>query len=146
MLLGSSALAGEAENKAAVSLVKLLITPTSYDAMIDQISTQMSASISQSGGQLPPDFVKKMKPVVLEALSYDDMVKWTAEIYADRFSVAELNDLSKFYHTSTGAKIARLLPEITGETGKKLGTLLPQRLPALLKKHGLIPGDSPKSN
>jgi hypothetical protein len=33
----------------------------------------------------------------------------------------------------------RALPGITQEVAQKVGTLLPQRLPELMKKHGLGP-------
>jgi hypothetical protein len=37
-----------------------------------------------------------------------------------------------------GRKLAAKLPEIMGEAGKKVGEVIPQRLPAALKRHGLI--------
>ena len=44
-----------------------------------------------------------------------------------------------FYKTPVGKKAAKLLPEISGEIGKKMGPIVMQRLPAAMKKVGLTP-------
>jgi hypothetical protein len=137
LLLTSSAFGGEPENQAAVALAKLLVTPAAYQAMVEQMSIQMSAGLSKPEGKPLPDLTKKATPVLLEAMPYNDIINWTAESYASRFTLAELDELAKFYRTPVGIKMNKLLSEITGETGKTVGTRLSQRLPILLTKHGL---------
>jgi hypothetical protein len=140
LLLSASAdAAGPAEKKQALELVKLVTPRTTYDAMMKQVMDQMIAAVQAQGGKLPPGTPEKIKLAVGELVSYDEILDWAAEIYADRFTVGEMRDLIKFYQTPLGKKLARLLPEISGESAKKLGTMLPQRLPAALKKHGLAP-------
>jgi hypothetical protein len=62
-----------------------------------------------------------------------------AQVYGSRFNDKELNDIIAFYKTPTGTKMVREIPNITQEVAQKVGTLLPQRLPDLLKKHGIGP-------
>ena len=135
VLHGASA--GEAEKKLAVDLTHLVMPKDSYLSMIDQMSTNMMTSMQQSGAKVSAKDTEKVKAAVAEVLPYEEMVQWNAEIYSARFSASELKELINFYSTPTGKKIARLLPEITGEVGKKLGPILTQRLPAALKKQGI---------
>ena len=69
------------------------------------------------------------------------MLNWTVDIYAARFTVAELKEIGQFYQTPVGKKLMALLPELGSETSKKITTVLPERLPAALKKFGLLPDD-----
>jgi uncharacterized protein len=132
-----SASAGETERKLAVELTQMVVSKDGYLAMLDQMSTNMMAAMQQSGAKVAPGDAAKVKAAVADILPYEEVVKWNAEIYSAKFTADELRDLIKFYSTPTGKKIARLLPEITGEVGKKVGPLVAQRLPAALKKHGI---------
>jgi hypothetical protein len=131
--------ADEATRKATIELVHLIMPSDAYKNMIDQSSSQMLAAISQRGSQMPADAPARLKKVVMECAPYDEMVGWTADIYAARFSLAEINDLSKFYRTPTGQKMAKALPDLMGEVGKKMGGVMMERMPAALKKYGLNP-------
>jgi hypothetical protein len=135
------AVPGEAEKKAAAELVRLVVPRESYLGMIEQTSSQMLSMMPN----MPPDGATKMKQVMMEAMPYDEMSGWSAEIYAARFSLAELRELTAFYQTPVGKKAARLLPEISGESMKKAGTVIMQRLPGLMQKHGLVPDSKPDS-
>jgi hypothetical protein len=134
----SSALAG-ADPKVTMELVQLVTPPENYQAMISQMTTQMLASMQQTGAKVPPDAQSKMALAVTDALPYNDLAQWTVEIYSARFSTEEIKQLIAFYKTPVGKKAAKLLPEISGEVGKKLGPVLMQRLPASMKKVGLAP-------
>jgi hypothetical protein len=78
--------------------------------------------------------------VVREVMTYDELVQWSADVYVKHFTLKELEDLAKFYRTPTGKKAARLLPKLGGEIGAIFGPLIMQRMPAAMKKHGLLPG------
>lgn len=117
-----------------------MVTPReTYQAMLSQITHQMLGSMAQSGAKPPADAEAKMTKAVLEAVPYDDLVSWTVEIYATRFSTEEIRQLIAFYKTPVGKKASKLLPEISGEVGKKMGPIMMQRLPAAMKKVGLVP-------
>jgi hypothetical protein len=129
----------DADANVTMDLVKLVTPLETYQAMIEQMSKQMLASMRQSGVQLPPDVESKLGKAVMEALPYDELTGWTVEVYAPRFTTDEIRQLIAFYNTPTGKKAAKLLPEISGEVGKKMGPVITQRLPAAMKKVGLTP-------
>jgi uncharacterized protein len=130
-----------ASESVAMQLSRVVMSPDGYKDLVKQSTAGIMAGIkSQGQGQgLPKDFAKKMEAIVAEALPYEELLAFNAQVYGSRFSDKELQDLIAFYKTPTGAKLVRLLPAISGEVGQKLGVLLPQRLPALMKKHGITP-------
>jgi hypothetical protein len=130
---------GSAAMTASIDLVRSIVPPEAYDAMLDQMYEQMSASMQQAGGgaAIPADKQKGLKAAVKECLPYDDLLSWTAGVYTKHFTKKEIDDVAAFYRTGTGKKLARLMPTLTGEVGAKLGPLLMTRLPEALKKHGL---------
>ena len=142
-IVSATAVAGNVETEketktATVALMRQIMPPEAYDAVLDQMYQQMSASMKQAGGgTMSPKQQKGMKAAVKEALPYDDLLTWTGEIYAKHFTKKEIDDIAAFYATPTGKKVARLLPALSGEMGAKMGPLLMTRLPAALKKHGI---------
>ena len=128
-----------ASESVAMQLSRVVMSPDGYKELIKQSTAGIIAGIKSQGQEIPKDFAKKMEAVVAEALPYEELLAFNAQVYGSRFSDKELQDLITFYKTPTGAKLVRLLPAISGEVGQKLGILLPQRLPALMKKHGLTP-------
>jgi len=141
-LLAITLTAGSALAQGSVKKAKelvLLVTPKeAYEKSIEQMTTQMLGAMRAQGQQIPAGIEQKLKAAVMEAMPYDEMLTWTTEIYAKRFSDKELGDLIAFYKTPTGRKAAKMLPELMGEVGAKTATVLPQRLPAALKKHGVM--------
>ncbi|WP_437530891.1 DUF2059 domain-containing protein [Sorangium sp. So ce726] len=132
-----NAYAGEAEKKLALELTHLVMPKDVYNALLDQLMTNMGASMQQAGAKISPKDASKLKAVVAEVLPYDELVQWNVEIYAGKFTADELKELIKFYGTPVGKKAAKLLPEISGEVGKKVGTVIVQRMPAAMKKAGI---------
>ncbi|WP_437590184.1 DUF2059 domain-containing protein [Sorangium sp. So ce1000] len=132
-----SAYAGEAEKKLALELTHLVMPRDVYNALLDQLMTNMGASMQQAGAKVSAKDASKLKAVVAEVLPYDELVQWNVEIYAGKFTADELKELIKFYGTPVGKKAAKLLPEISGEVGKKVGTVIVQRMPAAMKKAGI---------
>src|SRR5689334_23233064 len=122
----------------AVKLAKLVMSKDSYKLMLVQTTQGMVQGMKQSGQTLPADFEKKAPLVVGEALPYDELIQFTAQVYGSRFSEKELNDIIAFYKTPTGVKLSKELPGIVHDTSAKVASLMPQRLPALMKKHGLL--------
>jgi hypothetical protein len=140
-IVSATAVAGDAEKDtktATVALMRQIMPPEAYNAVLDQMYDQMSAGMKQQGGgSIPANKQKALKAAVKEALPYEDLLTWTGEIYAKHFTKKEIDDIAAFYATPTGKKVARLLPALSGEMGAKMGPLLMTRLPAALKKHGI---------
>ncbi len=131
--LATPAFAGDAETKLATELTRMTVSPENYDKMLQEMVNSMLPMMPPGDPSIGPKLVKVMKDVI----PYEEMVVWNAEIYASRFTAGELTELIKFYKTPLGKKLAKALPEITGEAGRKAAQVMPQRLPAAMQKHGL---------
>ena len=146
LLFGADPPALQEQRALALQLVELVQPESSYRAgmqqMLEQMVPSLEAQSRASGKPLPPDYKQRMNAVLLEVVPYSEMKQWSAEVYAQRFTVTELKELLAFYRTPVGRKLASKLPEIMGEAGKKVSVVLPQRLPGALKRHGLIGDDS----
>jgi len=137
-----------AEQRAlARELVQLVQPESSYRAGLEQMTEQMLPSIQAqaqaSGKALPADFKKRFTAALLEVVPYQELMGWSANLYAERFTASELRELIAFYRTPLGQKISLILPELMGEVGKKTAALMPERLPAALRRQGLIPAEQP---
>jgi uncharacterized protein len=118
----------------AMQLSRLVLNKSTYESMVKQ----MMDSMMNASGQAPDAKTQKeLTAVVMEALPYDEMLKFNAKVYGERFKDSELQEVIAFYKTPTGAKLVRELPNISGEVGQLVGKIIPERLPALLKKHGI---------
>ena len=120
----------------AMQLSRLVLSKDSYQSMIKQVMASMMAA---SGQPTDAKTQAKLEAVMLEALPYDEMLQFNAKVYGSRFKDSELQDIIAFYKTPTGVKLVKELPNISGDVGALVGKLIPQRLPALMKKHGLTP-------
>ena len=131
-----------AEQKAlAAELVRLVQSKETYHdslvLMTQQVSAALAAQARAQGTSLPPDFADRVMSAAMEVAPYDEVVSWAADVYARRFTAPELKDMLGFYRTPTGRKLAKLLPEIMGEVGKKVGGWMAERMPEALRRHGL---------
>jgi len=130
--------AAKDDKAASLDLMKTIVPKGAYDAMVEQMYTQMSATMQQMGGKsIPASKQKALKEAVQECLPYDDLIGWSADVYTKHFTRKEIDDLATFYKTPTGKKFAATLPTISGEVGAKMAPLMMTRLPAALKKHGI---------
>ena len=130
--------AGEPERKAVLELVQLVMPKSIYERMIGQMTQQIVASIkTKDNAPMPRDLTEKISLSVQDAMPYEEMVGWSADIYESRFTLDEIREMRKFYGTPLGQKMARLLPEIAAASAKKVGEVMPERLPAAMRKHGL---------
>ena len=65
---------------------------------------------------------EQLRPVVLDFfetyMGWESLKGEMAEIYASEFTAAELNELTSFYETPVGQKLAELLPALTLRGGQ----------------------------
>ena len=89
-IVSATAIAGNEDKDAktaTMALMKQIMPPEAYDAVLDQMYQQMSAGMKQAGGgTISPKQQKGMKAAVKEALPYEDLLTWTGEIYAKHFT------------------------------------------------------------
>jgi hypothetical protein len=118
----------------AMQLSRLVLSKDSYSSMIKQIMQSMMQASRQPADA---NTQAKLESVMLEALPYDEMLQFNANVYGSRFNDREMQDIITFYKTPAGAKLVKALPGISGEVGQFVGKIIPERLPALMKKYGL---------
>jgi hypothetical protein len=127
-----------AEKAAMVELMRTIVPKGAYDAMLEQLYAQISATMEQRGGKpIPVSKQRDLKAAVQECLPYDDLLDWSSDVYAKYLTRKEIDDLAAFYKTPTGKKLAGLLPTLSGEIGAKIAPMLMGRLGPSLKKHGI---------
>jgi hypothetical protein len=143
-VLAANPSAPDASHRAlAMELVHLVTPEASYRSGIQEMTAQMvptlEAQARSTGTTLPPDFRQRFDAALFEVVPYEEQSTWAADVYARHFTKSELKDLIAFYRTALGRKLASALPSIMGEVGKQVSEIIPQRLPAALKRHGLLP-------
>jgi hypothetical protein len=133
----------QARQQAIIELVHETMPRDVFQSMMDQMHQTMAAQIEaqaqREGRAMPPDFSAKMKRITDALISYDEMVQWNADIYARRFTLDEIRALRDFYRTPVGRKITREMPAIMSDVMGKVGNTIATRMPAAMKKEGLLP-------
>lgn len=69
----------------------------------------------------------------------DQMIEEMAGLYAERFTTAELNEITNFYRSGAGAKFVAAMPELMqrgGAIGQKYGVMALREIEALKKSRG----------
>lgn len=139
LALALPAMADDKRASAAASeLMRSVLPKDAYESILEQMYSQMSVAMQQSGGKtLTPEDQESLKAAVRECIPYEDMLAWNSEIYSRHFTAKEIKDLSVFYRTATGKKLAKLYPTISAEVMAKMMPTIMSRMPGALKKHGL---------
>lgn len=98
--------------------------------MIGQMSRAMTAQVwpkieSDVGAKASPAAMAELRREFETALDrfLVESMKDAPALYAKHFSAQELNDITAFYRTPTGAKSLQLMPAVTAEM---FGTLMPR--------------------
>ncbi len=124
-----------------------LLELTGMDTALDQ---SMEAMLTMQIQQNPA--LERHEPVLraffARYISYESLKPDLARIYADAFTADELNEISRFYQTPTGAKTVRLMPLLM-QQGAQLGVERVQahgaELQALIAADAESPADKKKA-
>lgn len=121
----------------AMQLARLVATKELYLGVQKQMVHAMLEGMRAQGQQVPAEVENKLGKIMLEVLPYEEMLQISAKAYGSRFSAKELGDVIAFYKTPTGSKLVKALPDITAQVSTEVQAVVPGRLQAALKKHGL---------
>ncbi len=101
----------DARLQAAQKLLQVMGSEDTHKRTIDQM---LAVQIKQ----MPQ--LKPMRGVMIrffeKHMGWNSLKGDIAKIYAKRFTVKEIDDLTRFYQTPTGQKAVKLLPEIAAES------------------------------
>ena len=122
----------------------------SLDVTVDKLEKQPSAKPEQVADA--DKMREELHTMVTQQVNWDAMKGDLAQTYADDFTVAELKDISTFYRTPAGAKLADKQPELTEKVNKAIqqraGAIAPavnQKLRALAMKMRPVTPPTPVS-
>jgi len=120
----------------AASVAKLITPPERYQGMLEQLYRPLLANAERAttDRQKLEEAAKRVREAAAKALPYEDLLAFSAEVYAAHFSVADLRALEKFYKSPAGAKLSGLQPQINAELLQKVLDVFPARLEAALKE------------
>lgn len=115
-----------------------------YDEILPVIADKTRTLFIRSNPALTKEIDEVTNAVALELASLrPDLDRTVMEIWARRFSEAELKEIAAFYSSPVGAKMAKLRPDITAlsigaakQWGDQISTVMVARVREELKKRG----------
>ncbi|MBF9220215.1 DUF2059 domain-containing protein [Hymenobacter ruricola] len=101
--------------QAAETLLALVYPPGSFDKLIDQV---LDAQLKQrpEAKAIEPE----MRAFFTKYMSWSSLKPDIVEMYSRNFTEPELRDITKFYQTPTGRKMASTLPQLM-QSGMEIG-------------------------
>jgi hypothetical protein len=120
---------------AADQLARVLTPPPRYQGMLEQLYRPLLANAEKAGDRAKAEqTAAQIRAAATKAMPYDDLLDWTAEVYAAHFTAAELRELTKFYQSPLGTKFNGLQPQVNSELLQKVVQVFPQRFQAAMKE------------
>lgn len=109
--------ASDAHIKAALELIVVSRTDQTFNQMKDPTAPMVQSTISQFNGcetakPLLDEFAKKMSEVTFTDAQINEVRQDVAGVYADVFSQAELEEMSRFFKSEVGQKMLDRTPEV----------------------------------
>lgn len=120
----------------AAEVARLLTPPGRYQGMLEQLYRPLLANAEKAkeDREKLEQAAAQIRAAAAKAMPYDDLLAWTAEVYAAHFDTAELRALVKFYRSPAGAKLSSLLPQLNAELLQKVIAVFPRRFEDALKE------------
>jgi hypothetical protein len=143
LALAQAAGAAPADPKKAKALAEMVIPRATYEQMVAQMTQQMLASLPPPPPDAPKDFGERIKAAITDVLPYEQEIQVTSEILVKYYTDEEIGELRKFYESPVGKKALTIMPQVMGDVTKRVMTLMQQKMPAALEKHGLGPKTAP---
>jgi uncharacterized protein len=123
---------------AAIALARALTPPQRYQAMLEQLYRPLLANAERTQGADKAKLQKvaaQTREAAAKALPYDDLLAWSADVYAAHFTAAELRALARFYQSPAGTKFNGLQPQMNAELLQKVVQVFPSRFEAAMKQN-----------
>ena len=129
---------------AARSLVTTMKLADQYKALLPAILLGIKPAVTQDRPELERDY-DAMMPMIADAFTpyYESMVDGIVTVYANNFTVQELQEIEAFYRQPIGQKMLEKMPSISQqaialgqEVGRKAADDLRQRLTEALRQKG----------
>ena len=89
-----------------------------YDFAMDAMMQEQLAAYARLGMADTEKLGSVLREFLAKYMSYDSIKEELAQIYLRNFTVQELKDLTTFYQTPLGSKVAEKMPSMTVEASK----------------------------
>ncbi len=120
----------------AGAVARAITPPDRYQGMLEQLYRPLLATAEKMRGdrQKLEEAAAQIRAAAARSMPYEDLLAWTAEVYAAHFSADQLRALLKFYQSPAGAKLASMQAQINSELLQKVVAVFPGRFEAALKE------------
>lgn len=124
---------------AAMELIEVTGAKKQIELMLDMMKQGVGAGAREAGGgEAGAKAEQDFAAFSAKFTTYrDQMVAEFASLYAERFTAAELKEISAFYRSGAGAKFISAMPELMqqgAQIGQKYGLMAVRELKALESK------------
>jgi hypothetical protein len=138
---------GDAQRLAAA---RELMAAAGSAKQFDQIMPVMTANMTKAFVALAPHAQKEITEVMGQMLQRfsqrkNELIEQIAGLYAEKLTLSELKELTRFYTTGVGAKFIALQPELTQRSmsfgqrwGEQIGREIEAEVRRELKKRGIV--------
>ncbi len=131
--------------KAARDLMRVTGAENSFRSILAVMGAQITNVVIEQNKGKETKVRKILNPILADAASKrEKMVAQAALIYARKFSIAEMQEITRFYKSPVGRRLVAQLPEIMQESmrigqsvSQKIGADIIRRFKIEAKKQGL---------
>lgn len=133
----------------AMAAARAFVEASGAAAQFDQVMPLMADQMSNAFRSLAPDRAREIDETMAEVVKRfitrkSELIDEIAAIYADKLSVDDLRDITKFYQSGAGRRMVESLPEVTrraaavGQTwGQRIGAEIANEMRRELRKRGI---------
>jgi hypothetical protein len=146
---GHAASAQQRPSEDAMAAARAFVDASGAAAQFEQVMPLMADQMSKAFRSLAPDRPREIDDAMAEVVKRfisrkSELIDEIAAIYADKLSVEDLREITKFYQTGAGRRMVESLPEVTrraaavGQTwGQRIGAEIASEMRRELKKRGI---------
>jgi uncharacterized protein len=149
LLISTQSFAGEADAKrvAAEKLINLFNMEESYNQTMQQamqMSIKMidSQNISQEEKEKAKNEIQKSMNLTTQKFSWDKMKGIFVDIYADVYTVEEMEGLSQFFESPIGQGFIKKQPQLTSAMMTKMQSLMQEIMAEQMKEADKLKNDT----
>ena len=147
--LGYAVAAQQRPSEEAMSAARAFVEASGAAAQFDQVMPLMTDQMSKAFRSLAPNRASEIDETMAEVVKRfisrkSELIDEIAAIYADKLSVDDLREITKFYQSGAGRRMVETLPEVTrraaavGQTwGQRIGAEIASEMRRELKKRGI---------
>ncbi|MEO8652146.1 MAG: DUF2059 domain-containing protein [Hyphomicrobiaceae bacterium] len=148
-VVGHGLMAQQRPSDDAMVAARAFVEASGAAAQFDQVMPLMADQMSKAFRSLAPDRGREIEEAMAEVVKRfitrkSELIEEIAAIYADKLSVDDLREITKFYQTGAGRRMVESLPEVTRRAaavgqnwGQRIGAEIANEMRRELKKRGI---------